>query len=96
MYFITKNKFKIVYKLSLFRSSPPEVFSKKYALQTLSKPAGEQQCWSAISTKPLHKSHPRPDVPPKIRSTPAEHPPPGEHFWETAFVCQNNFKRLKL
>ena len=44
MYFITKNKFKIVYKLSLFRSSPPEVFSKKYALETLSKPAGEQQC----------------------------------------------------
>ena len=38
-------------KLSLLRSSHPEVLPKKDALQTCSKPTGEQQCKSAISTK---------------------------------------------
>ena len=37
----------------MFRSSPPEVFSKKDAAQIRSKPAGEQPRRSAISTKPL-------------------------------------------
>ena len=41
----------------------------------------------------LLKSHPRTDTPPKIRSTSAEHPPLGEHLWET---LEGNFKRLKL
>ena len=34
----------------------------------------------------LLKSHPRTETPPQIRSTSAEHPPPGEHIWGTAFV----------
>ena len=37
-------------KWSLFRSNSSEVFSKKGALQTRSKPTGEQQCRSANST----------------------------------------------
>ena len=44
----------------------------------------------------LLKSHPRTVTPPKIRSTFAEHPPPGEHLWGTASACQKNFKRLEL
>ena len=36
------------------------------------------------------------DTPPKIRSTPVEHSSSGEHLCGTAFVCQKNFKRLKL
>ena len=40
-------------KVSMFRSSPPEVFSKKDAAQIRSKPTGEQPRRSAISTKPL-------------------------------------------
>ena len=87
-------------KLYLFRSSPPEVFCKKDALQTRSKPTGEQQCRSAISTKLLCSfikiTHPHTDTHPKIRSTLAEHPPPGEHLWGTASAYQKNFKRVKL
>ena len=37
----------------MFRSSPPEVFSKKDAVQIRSKPTGEQPHRSAISTKLL-------------------------------------------
>ena len=37
----------------MFRSSLPEVFSKKDALQTRSKPTAEQPRKSAISTKLL-------------------------------------------
>ena len=37
----------------MFRSSPPELFSKKDTLQKQNKPTGEQSCRSAISTKPL-------------------------------------------
>ena len=37
----------------MFRSSPPEVFSKKDTPQTRSKPTGEQPRRSAISTKLL-------------------------------------------
>ena len=40
-------------KVSMFKSSPPDVFSKKDAAQTRSKPTGEQPRRSAISTKPL-------------------------------------------
>ena len=52
---------------------------------------GSQQSCSAT----LLKSHPCTDMPQKIYSTPAEHPP-GEHLWKTASACQKNFKRLKL
>ena len=44
----------------------------------------------------LLKSHPRTDTPPKIPSTSAEQPPPGEHLWGTASACQKNFKKLRL
>ena len=37
----------------MFRSSPPEVFSKKNAVQIQGKPTGERPRRSAISTKPL-------------------------------------------
>ena len=37
----------------MFRSSPPEVFSKKDAVQIRSKPTGEHPRQSVISTKPL-------------------------------------------
>ena len=37
----------------MFRSSPPEVFSKKDAVQIRSKPTGEQPRRSGTSTKPL-------------------------------------------
>ena len=37
----------------MFRGSPPEMFSKKDALHTLSKLTGEQPRRSAISTKSL-------------------------------------------
>ena len=44
----------------------------------------------------LLKSHPYTDAPPKILSTSAEDPLPGEHFWRTASACQKSFKKLKL
>ena len=86
-------------KLSLFRGSPLEVFSKKDAPETWSKPTGEQQCRSAISNKSalqLNWNHTHAQIHPKIRSTCAEHPPPGEHLWGTASACKKNFKRRKL
>ena len=77
---------------------PKILFSKKDAPQTWSKPTGEQQCRSAISKSrfvTLLKSHPHPK-PPKIRSTSPEHPSSGKYLRGTAFVCQKNFKTLKL
>ena len=44
----------------------------------------------------LLKSHPHTDMPPKIRSTSAEHSPLGEHLWGTASTCQKKFERLEL
>ena len=44
----------------------------------------------------LLKSHPCTDAPPKIRSTPEEGPPPGEHLCGIACAYEKNFKRLKL
>ena len=38
----------------MFRSSPPEVFFKKDALQTRSKPTAEQRRRSATRTKSLY------------------------------------------
>ena len=43
----------------------------------------------------LLKPHPRTDTPPKIRSTSADHLPPGVNLWGTASACQNNFKIMK-
>ena len=40
-------------KVSMFRSSPAEVFSKKGAAEIRNKPTGEQPHRSVISTKPL-------------------------------------------
>ena len=74
----------------MFSSSPPEVLSKKDAVQIRSKPTGE----SRFTT--LLKSHPRTDAPPRIQSTPAEYLSPGEPLWKTAPVYQKNFKRHKL
>ena len=83
----------------MFRSSPPEVFSNKDTVQIRSEPTGEQTRRSAIPTKPLcnfiemtlmHECAPE-----NPHHTP-KHLSPGEHLWETAPVCQNSFKRLKL
>ena len=83
----------------MFRSSTPEVFSNKGTVQIRSEPAGEQTCRSAIPTKPLcnfTEITPMQGCAPRIHITPAKHLYPGEHLWETAPVCQNSFKRLKL
>ena len=83
----------------MFRSSHPEVFSKKDAAQIRSKPTGEQPRRSAISIKPLCnyiEITPTHRCPPRIQSTPAEHLSLGEHLWETARVCQKSFKKYKL
>ena len=44
----------------------------------------------------LLKSHQRTDLTQKICSISAEHPPPTERIWGTAFACQKNFKTLEL
>ena len=80
----------------MFRSSPPEVFSNKDTVQIRSKPTGEQTRRSATPAKPLCNFiaiTPMHGCTPRIHITPAKHPSPGEHFWETAPVCQNSFKR---
>ena len=83
----------------MFRSSPPVVFSNKDTVQIRSESTGEQTRRSAIPTKPLcnfieitpmHGGTLRIDI------TPAKHLSPGEHIWETARLCQNSFKSLKL
>ena len=73
-------------KLSPFKSSPPEVFSKEDAPRNEVNPqentntdARSQQSRFAILLKP----HPCTDTPPKILSTSAEHPSPGEQLWRT-------------
>ena len=83
----------------MFRSSPPEVFSKNDALKTRSKTHRgrttahkrnlQQSCFAT-----LFKSHPRMDAPSRIRNTLAEHVSPGEHLWGTAPVCQKAKKLL--
>ena len=42
----------------------------------------------------LLNSHPRTDTPPKIRSTYAEHPPPGEHLWGLLLLVKRILKDL--
>ena len=37
------------------------------------------------------QTHTHTDAAPEICNRPAEYPPPGEHFWGTAFVCQKTF-----
>ena len=83
----------------MFRSSPSEVFSNKDTVQIRSEPTGEQTRRSAIPTKPLCnfiEITPMHGCAPKVHITPAKHLSPGEHLWETAPVCQNSFKRLRL
>ena len=70
-------------KVSMFRSSPPEVFSKKTLHKYEANPqennrleARSQQ--SRFAT--LSKSHPRTDAPPRIQNAPAEHLSLGEHL----------------
>ena len=73
-----------------FRSSPPEVFSKKDAhrnevnpQENINTEARSQQ--SRFAT--LLKSHPCTDMSPEIPSTSAEHSSPGEHLWRTDSAC---------
>ena len=73
----------IVYKIIYAHRNSPEVFTKKDAPQTRNKHKGEQpprmrtqQSRFTISLKP----HTRTDVPPRIRSAPAEHLYPGVHL----------------
>ena len=83
----------------MFRSSPPEVFSNKDAVQIQSEPTGEQTCKSTILTKPLCdfiEITPMHGCTLRIHITPAKHLSPGEHLWETTPVCQNSFKILKF
>ena len=81
----------------MLRSSPPEVLSttlcklKANPHKNNRTEARSQQ--SRFAT--LLKSHPRTDVPPRIRSTPTEHLSTGEHLWGTASVCQKSFKSFK-
>ena len=79
----------------MLRSSPPELFSKKDALQTWRKPTGKSPCrTNRFAT--LLKSHPHMDAHPKTHPKNTLPSPPREHLWETAFVCQKRFKRLEL
>ena len=88
----------------MFRSSPPEVFSKNDAVQIRSKPTGEQPRRSVISTKPpcnfieitpIHGC--APENPQHTRRTPLPRKTHlEEDLWETVPVCQKSFKRLKL
>ena len=81
----------------MFRSSPPEVFSNKGAVQIRSEPTGERTRRSGIPTKPpcnfieitlMHEC--APENPHHTR----KYLSPGKHLWETAPVCPNSFKRL--
>ena len=83
----------------MFRSSPPEMFSNEGTVQIRSEPTEEQTRRSAIPAKPLCnfiEITPMHDCAPSIHILSAKHLFPGEHLWETAPVCQNSFKRLKL
>ena len=44
----------------------------------------------------LLKSHPHTNMPPKICSTSAEHPPPGENPWRTASACKRISKDFNV
>ena len=81
----------------MLRSSPPEVLSttlcKLKANPHKNNRAEARSQQSRFAT--LLKSHPRTDVPPRIRSTPTEHLSTGEHLWGTASVCQKSFKSFK-
>ena len=86
-------------KLSLFRSSVPEVFFKKDALQTwksLQKNNNVEAWYQQSHFATLLKPHLRTDTPLKTHSTSAEESSLGEYLWGTASACQQNFKRIKL
>ena len=52
-----------------------------------------QKCDPNKAALLLLKSHPCIDASPQIRSTSAEHPPPGKCLWGTAFACQIEFQK---
>ena len=76
----------------MFKSSPPEVFSNKDTVQIQKESTGEQTRRSTIPTKPFFNFI---EITP-MHITPVKHLSPGEHLWETAPLCQNSFKILKL
>ena len=83
----------------MFRSSPPVVFSNKDTVQIRRESTGEQMSRSAIAAKSLCnfiEITPMHEYAPENSYHTRKNLSPGEHIWETAPVCQNSFKRLKL
>ena len=69
--------------------SPTEVFSKKDAQQTQSKPTGEQPHFTT-----LQKPYPHMEAPPRIYRTPSEHLSPAEHLWRLPLYVKRVLKDL--
>ena len=82
---------KFYIKLSPFRSSPPEVFSKEDVPQTSSKPKGEHHYRSTILIKPLCNfikiTHMHRYAFENLQHICRVPPLPGEHLWRTASAC---------
>ena len=83
----------------MFRSCPPEVFSRNILCQHKANPQEHnhpevQSQKSCFAT--LLKSHLRTDAPPKIHSTHAEHPPPGEKLWGLLLYVKRVLKDLNI
>ena len=100
VWFIKKNKLKIVYKIiSVQKQSSRGVLQGRYfrnmkQIPQETKNAEAQSQQSHFAT--LLKSDPHTDTHRKTHSTSAEHPPRGEYLWGSASACQEKFKRLKL
>ena len=83
----------------MFRSCPPEGFSWKMLCQHKANPQehnhpevrSQQSCFAT-----LLKSHLRTDATPKIHSTHAEYPPPGEHLWGLLLYVKRVLKDLNI
>ena len=95
MQFIKKNKFKIVYEINCAQKqssrgvcSPRKMVCKHKANSQENNHAETRSQQSRFSTS--LKSHPHTGCAPKIRKTPAEHPSPIDHLWETVFVYQKS------
>ena len=83
----------------MLRSSPPEVFFNKDTVQIRSEPTGEQTRRSTIPTNRLCifiETTPMHGCAPENPYHTSKNLSPGEHLWETAPVCQNNFKSYDL
>ena len=75
----------------MFRSSPAEVFFKKDALQTQTKPTGEQPLKSAISKiAPTHGCVPR------ITTSPQENTSGGLLLYVKRVLKDLNYRKLLL